>query len=63
MLAELSDFQECIAGADIPSQPKGVVKAWGEQGGGNEWEGGFVVELMNGQYAYIAGWCDYTGWG
>ncbi len=41
---------------------KAVLKAWGESPDG-EWEGGFLLELTSGGYAYIEGWCDYTGWG
>lgn len=28
-----------------------------------DWSGGFVMELSNGRFAYLSGWCDYTGWG
>lgn len=44
------------------------VAAYGD-GGGNDtndyedWYGGFLVELKNGKFAYISGWCDTTGWG
>ena len=57
------DFSESIGvtGFDA-STIKKVLKAWGHSPGG-EWEGGFLLELVDGTYAYIGGWCDYTGWG
>lgn len=30
---------------------------------GGEWSGGFLMELKDGKFAYVHGWCDYTGWG
>lgn len=39
-----------------------VIAAWGN-GGPSEWEGGFLVQLKDGRYAYVWGWNDYTGWG
>ena len=27
------------------------------------WTGGFVLKLKDGRFAYLTGWCDYTGWG
>jgi len=58
------DFSECLDRVQTPAPIKRVIKAHGvsEEGGG-EWSGGFICELHNGQFAYISGWCDYTGWG
>ena len=54
-----------------------VLAAWGKgRGMGEEpahfrasaesstdWNGGFLCQLIDGRYAYVSGWCDYTGWG
>lgn len=38
--------------------------AWGySPEGGGSWEGGFIMELKDGRFATLTGWCDYTGWG
>ncbi len=38
--------------------------AWGySPEGGGSWEGGFILELKDGTFAELTGWCDYTGWG
>lgn len=35
---------------------------WSEDGV-TEWSGGFLMQLRDGRFAYLTGWCDYTGWG
>lgn len=48
-----------------------VLAAWGnvDRDGaccdacGGEWSGGFLMQLKDGRFAYLTGWCDYTGWG
>ena len=54
-----------------------VVAAWGYGDGmgddaghkrladtsATDWSGGFLCALSDGRFAYITGWCDYTGWG
>jgi hypothetical protein len=55
-----------------------VIAAWGHgegmggddaghyrysEDGATEWKGGFLCALHDGRFAYIWGWCDYTGWG
>ena len=62
------DFDETLAIVSIAqSQIKKVLAAWGDSTEGyGEWGGGFLLELKGGaekRYAYIAGWCDTTGWG
>jgi hypothetical protein len=38
--------------------------AWGRSPEGyGSWEGGFILELKDGRFATIEGWCDTTGWG
>lgn len=68
MKYDLSDFVETveIAAEREGFDPKNIqrcVAAWGEQGSYAEWEGGFLLELRDGRYAYLSGWCDTTGWG
>ncbi len=37
---------------------------WGHSPEGyGSWEGGFILELKDGRFATIEGWCDTTGWG
>jgi hypothetical protein len=71
------DFVESIRRVAIrPDEVQSVVAAWGKGDGqgtddghyrwGNsatEWSGGFLMHLKNGRFAYLTGWCDYTGWG
>jgi hypothetical protein len=59
------DFSESMDRATItPDKIKSVIAAWGRSTEGyGEWSGGFVLELKDGQYAYLTGWCDTTGWG
>ncbi len=67
------DFQESLKqcpGAE-PDKLKRVIAAWGnvDRDGaccdacGGEWSGGFLIEMKANGYAYVSGWCDYTGWG
>jgi hypothetical protein len=69
------DFTEslqrvAINKADIAS----VIAAWGKgdsdaghyrwsEDGATDWSGGFLMRLHDGRFAYLTGWCDYTGWG
>lgn len=58
-------------GGPLPSKATKVHYAYGrvDENGkccddcGGEWSGGFVVEMENGKFAHVTGWCDYTGWG
>ena len=61
----LSDFKESMDRTTItPYQIESVIAAWGESTEGyGQWSGGFVMQLKDGRYAYLAGWCDTTGWG
>ena len=53
-----------------------VLAAWGKGDGqgddapgyrfgesATDWTGGFLCALVDGRFAYISGWCDYTVWG
>lgn len=40
----------------------GTSPGWSEEGV-TDWAGGFLFRLVDGRYAYLTGWCDYTGWG
>lgn len=55
-------------GPSLDVLPSRVVAAWGtvpdrEGGTLGDWSGGFVMELVDGTFAYLEGWCDYSGWG
>jgi hypothetical protein len=64
MSYELYDFAETLNGQQIaPEQVAKVHAAWGISGDYAEWSGGFIIELKDGRFAYISGWCDTTGWG
>ena len=67
------DFSESLSGID-PDTIEVVLAAWGNVDTedaccdecGGEWSGGFLLKFKEDQphrYAYITGWCDYTGWG
>lgn len=61
----LYDYTESLQRVGIaPEEVTSVPAAWGrsEEGYG-EWSGGFLLELKDGTFAYVAGWCDTTGWG
>jgi hypothetical protein len=37
---------------------------WGHSPEGyGSWEGGFILELKDGRFVKLTGWCDTTGWG
>ena len=64
------DFSESIAGQSIERESiKRVIAAYGVteasccENCGGEWSGGFLLEMKDGRFAYVTGWCDYTGWG
>jgi hypothetical protein len=71
----VGDLAESISGGrvQLPSPPVRCLAAWGHEdgtpndddhtGSHNEWSGGFVLEMADGRFAYVVGWCDYTGWG
>lgn len=64
-----NDFSESLDCARRDGHDSGVgigeisrcVAAWGE--GDYGWDGGFLVQLADGRFAYISGWNDSTGWG
>ena len=60
----LYDFAESLNRTKLPANEiDKVIAAWGLQGDYSEWEGGFLMHLKDGRYAYIWGWCDTSGWG
>lgn len=72
MTYETYDFTESMKGQSIElSDIKKVHAGWGnvnKDGSccdecGGEWTGGFLIEMKDGRFGYISGWCDYTGWG
>jgi hypothetical protein len=63
-----NDFEESLKQVHLEAKPVQVLKAWGRAIEADvcchmEWSGGFVMALENGRFAYLTGWCDYTGWG
>ncbi len=61
----LSDFTESLRSVGFDeSTLVSAVRSWGRSPEGfASWEGGFVLKLRDGRYAYLTGWCDTTGWG
>lgn len=49
-------------GGDGMGANDGMKPGWAEDGA-TDWSGGFLLRLKDGRYAYVWGWCDYTGWG
>ena len=63
-----NDFEESLKQVPLEAKPIRVLKAWGRAEEADvcchmDWSGGFLMELDNGRFAYLTGWCDYTGWG
>lgn len=57
------DLEESL-GEIYRSDVARVIAAWGDSPEGwGSWEGGFLLALKDGRYAYIKGWCDTSGWG
>jgi hypothetical protein len=78
MSYDLMDFTESLERSALkPTDIELVVAAWGmgdgmgedaghyrfSPTGATDWAGGFLMKLRDGTYAYLQGWCDYTGWG
>lgn len=61
----LYDFTESLGQVDLgEAKLTHVIKSWGHSPEGyGSWEGGFVLKLSDGRYAYLTGWCTTTGWG
>lgn len=67
MAYDIYDFTESVERSKVEEKDIKHVKA--AFGGkccdqcGSEWSGGFLMELKDGRWLYLTGWCDYTGWG
>lgn len=64
------DFSQSIEGQGIDRETiarvvaaHGVTEASCCDDCGGEWSGGFLLAMKDGLFAYVTGWCDYTGWG
>jgi len=72
------DFTESLDRVALkPADIAMIVAAWGigdgqgedaghyrwSDDGVTEWSGGFLMRLNDGRFAYVTGWCDFTGWG
>jgi hypothetical protein len=64
-LSESLDIARSREGANISREDIETVHyAWGYSPEGyGSWEGGFILELKDGRFATLTGWCDTTGWG
>ena len=72
---DVYDFSESVACAQRDGHGSGIsigevkecLAAWGTICEGycdwEGWEGGFLVSLKDGRFAYITGWNDTSGWG
>lgn len=73
-----SDFSESVSQTPLrPQDIARVVAAWGSGSGQGtdaghwkwsaedvtDWAGGFLLQLYDNRFAYLTGWCDFTGWG
>lgn len=59
------DLSESLSGANLRREDIETVHyAWGYSPEGyGSWTGGFILELKDGRFAKLTGWCDTTGWG
>lgn len=56
------DFKECMKYAPFAIEDvKDILACVAGEADGPNWH--YIVELKNGQYGYVTGGCDYTGWG
>lgn len=63
-----NDFEESLKLCGLESPVVKVLRAWGRAEEADvcchmDWSGGFLMALKDGRFAYLTGWCDYTGWG
>lgn len=65
MAYDLYDFTESLERAGLPVLAvERCSLAFGRSPEGYaSWEGGFVLLLRTGEWAFLHGWCDTTGWG
>jgi hypothetical protein len=58
------DFEASMDIVGIPLTDIALVEAaWGHSGDYAEWGGGFLLNMFDGTWKYVTGWCDTTGWG
>lgn len=58
------DFDQSLDQVSInPTEIAVVLAAWGEHGDCSSWDGGFLMMLKDGRFAYLCGGCDTSGWG
>lgn len=64
-LSESIDILNTREGVPISRESISTVHyAWGHSPEGwGSWTGGFILELKDGRFVTIEGWCDTTGWG
>lgn len=44
----------------VPSKPEEIVMEITGENDGPNWH--WILRLEDGSFAYVEGWCDYTGW-
>jgi hypothetical protein len=57
------DLDACLDNNDIgisPSDITAILAVWEGENDEDDWR--WIVQLTDGQFALIQGWCDYTGW-
>ncbi len=64
-LSESLEIARNREGADFTRESiEKVHYAWGySPEGWGSWGGGFILELKDGRFVTLTGWCDTTGWG
>ncbi len=57
-----SDFQECLKYAPFKlEEVDSILACWPGAADEEYWE--YIVKLKDGNYGWVNGGCDYTGWG
>ena len=56
---DLMDFEESLKIVDVtPLHIEKVISVWGSESQTGEWEGGILMKMKTGKYAYLLGWCN-----
>ena len=57
------DLEACLDYNDVglsKSDIREILAVWEGENDGDDWR--WIVRLADDQFAFIQGWCDYTGW-
>ncbi len=56
---DLMDFEESLRIVNVPPPTiEEVISFWGSETQSGEWEGGIVMKMKSGKFAYLLGWCE-----